>query len=351
MKIFHVAPFGPNTCGIYEAARDMMRADILSGHEAYFVDRGNMIDGKLVFKPVGTVDDRGGFKIVTSSFKDMDEADVIIAHTMPHNEWLARNEVPVIFVVHGRPLYSFRREYSSKNTVSYTYINDIANYPRVKKMLYFWSEYKPFWFFPPEKDLVLDYPIIDQVRFSPKGEKHLIEDKHRGKYNILICDSWREDIDMFEIFNGAIQYARKFNDVKFHLYAVETEEGNRVKHCWDFMLKELTKLGAMGELCGRMPHMEKVYRSMDAVLTPHRIITRVIGESLSCGTPVIADSKCKLSQFGCDPHNPYDVSNAIRDFVNSNKKENIKNALKASKNLSIENYSEQMNKVYLEIKK
>ena len=349
MKIAHVAPYGPNSCGIYEAARDMMKADVSAGHEVYFVDKGNTVEGKTVFQPIGTLDDRGGFKLVTSDPKTIDNVDVIIAHTMPHNEWLARNQVPIIFVVHGRPLYSFRLENSSDDARSYTYINDISHFPRVKKMLYFWPEFTPYWStFPQEKVLALDFPIIDQVRFSPEGEKHVIGEVHKGEYNILICDSWREDVDMFEIFNGALQAARELKNVKFHLYATESKNGN-VNLCWDLLIKEMRKLNAMGELCGRMSDMEKVYRSMDAVLTPHRIVVRTIGEAQSCGVPVIADEKCKVAQFGCDPHSAYSVADAIKKFVNSDKKENIKNALESSKNFSPDKYSQQMEKVYKEL--
>jgi hypothetical protein len=34
--------------------------------------------------------------------------------------------------------------------------------------------------------------------------------------------------------------------------------------------------------------MEQIYRSMDMVLTPHRIVTRIIGEAMCCGVPVVA---------------------------------------------------------------
>ena len=349
LKIVHVAPYGPNSCGIYEACRDMAKADVLAGHTVHFVDKGKEIDGKYTFHPVGTVDDRGGFKLVTSSSSVIDNADIVIAHTMPHHDWLSRNQVPIIFVVHGRPLYSFRLEASSQDLSSYTYINDLSKQPRIKKMLYFWPEFTPLWCgFPKEKAKALDFPIIDQARFSPNGKKHLIEDKHKGEYNILICDSWREDVDMYEIFNGALQAAGELKNVKFHLYAAETKGGN-LRPCWDFLIKEMRALGAMGELCGRMSNMEEVYRSMDVVLTPHRIIVRTIAESLSCGTPVIADEKCKVAQFGCDPHDPYSVASAIKEFISSDKKKNVKNALGMSKNFKPEVYSEQMEKVYNDV--
>lgn len=351
MKIFHVAPYSPNACGIYEAARDMAKADVLAGHEVYFVDNGFEREGRVECQPIGTVDDRGGFKLITANPIDIDKADIIIAHTMPRNEFIVRNQVPIIFIVHGRPLNAFRIENSSSNLKSYTHMNDIANYPRIKKMVHFWSEFTPFWqVLPQDKVVALDYPIIDQVRFSPKGEKHIIKSEHKGEHNILICDSWREDVDMFEIFNGALQAARELKNVKFHLYAIETKDG-KIKPCWDLLIREMKKLGAMGEACGRMTNMEQVYRGMDAVLTPHRIIVRTIAESLSCGTPVIADEKCKVAQFGCDPHDPYSVADAIKRFVESDKKKINKAVLKEAAHFNSIPYSLQMNKIYKEIVK
>jgi glycosyltransferase involved in cell wall biosynthesis len=346
MKIAHVASYGPNTCGIYEACRDMMRADITAGHRVFFVDSGYTENNIKKYYPIGTIDDRANFKIVTADPKILDDVDLIVAHNMPQHEWISRNQTPIMFVVHGRPLYSFRLEQNSDSLTSYSYISGLSEWPRVKKMLYFWPEFKPYWSaFPEEKHAILEYPIIDNVRFNPEGEKHVIEDKNKGEFNILICDSWREDIDMFEIVNGAIQYARENKNVKFHIYAIDLP----LKPCWDILFKELDKLGVKGELCGRMLNMEKVYRSMDAVLTPHRIVVRVIGEALSCGVPVIASNKCKLGQFHCDPHNPYDIARAIKEFTNSNQELNKLNALEQSKNLSMFNYSREMNKIYNEI--
>ena len=89
---------------------------------------------------------------------------------------------------------------------------------------------------------------------------------------------------------------------------------------------------------------------MDGVLTPHRIVTRVIAESLSCGIPVIASKGCKVSQFCHDPHNPHSVSKAITQFVNSDRESNKIKVLEESKKFSFENYSKKMNEIYNEIK-
>ena len=347
MRILHVAAFGPSRNGIYESARDLIRADALFGHTVYFADAGVTENSKRVYVPTGTIDDRANFKVVVSDPFIIDSVDVVVVHNMPQFSWFVKNQVPIVYVVHGRPHAEFKVENSSDSIKSYTFDAEVSQWPRVKKMMYFWPEFKPFWhMFPEEKNLIFDYPVIDQERFCPIGPTHLIKDENRGKWNILLCDSPRDDVDLFEVFNGAIQAARDNKDIKFHYYGIDRP----MKACWEVLVQELYNLGAMGELYIRMPHMETIYRSMDGVLTPHRIVTRVIAESLSCGIPVIASKGCKVSQFCHDPHNPHSVSKAITQFVNSDRESNKIKVLEESKKFSFENYSKKMNEIYNEIK-
>jgi glycosyltransferase involved in cell wall biosynthesis len=95
--------------------------------------------------------------------------------------------------------------------------------------------------------------------------------------------------------------------------------------------------------------MDKIYKGVDAVLTPHRIVTRITGEALSCGTPIIASKGCKVTPFLCDPHDPHSVSATIKEFINSDQEQNRKNALEESKKFNLINYSKVMNEVYNEI--
>jgi len=344
MKIVHVASFAPNSFGLYEAARDMVKADVMSGHDVYFVDSGANINNKMEYAKKGTKDERNGFCLTVSEPIELDTADIIIVHSRPKVEWLSRNQAPIIYMLHDRPLYSYNLDDAQQKSYFNTY--NYINQPRVKKFVYFWPEFKPFWnILPQNKQALLNYPPIDNVRFSPEGKKHVIEDKNKGEFNILICDSWGREINVFEIVNGAMQYARENKNVKFHIYDIQIP----LTHNVDLLLTKFKELGCCGELCGRMFNMEEVYRSMDVILTPHTITTRVIGEALSCGVPVIASNKCSLGQFHCDPHNPYDVARAIKEFTNSDQKQNRLNALEQSKNLYLENYSKEMNKIYNEI--
>ena len=347
MKICHIASFGANKSGLYESARDLMRADVMAGHEVFLVDKGFSRPTGQEYSPVGSIDDRAGFKVITVDHKNIESADIIIDHGGIPNEWIASNQVPIIDIVHGRPVDSFGMEYWNNNK-SYTYEAEIAKWSRIKKIVYFWPEFKPFWdnIVPEGKSVVFDYPAMDEQRFSPNGPTHVFEDKHKKEFNILICDSWgRKDIDMFEIINGIMQAAREVKNFKLQFYGVD----NPIKGCWDLLYKEMYKLECLGELCARMPNMDQVYRGVDAVITPHRIITRVVGEALLTGIPVIASKGCKVAQFTCDPHDPYDVARAIKEFVNSDQVKNKKDALEISKNFHLKNYSEKMNEIYKEI--
>ncbi|MEY2669781.1 MAG: hypothetical protein RLZZ577_97 [Bacteroidota bacterium] len=44
MIICHIAPFAPNRCGLYEASRDMARADIVGNNQIIFIDAGITIN-------------------------------------------------------------------------------------------------------------------------------------------------------------------------------------------------------------------------------------------------------------------------------------------------------------------
>jgi len=347
MKIAHIAPMGANRSGLYEAARDFMRADYLAGHQVFLIDKGFSRPTGQEYSPINSIDDRGGFAVSISNPSILKEVDIIIDHAGMTTEWLNISTAPIINIVHGRPVDSFGMEYWNNNK-SYTYEAESAKMDRVKKVVYFWPEFKPFWdsVFPEGKSVVLEYPTMDEQRFTSSGVFTPIEDKHRGEHNILICDSWgRKDIDMFEIINGVIQAGRDMKNFKLHFYGVD----NPIKGCWDLLYKEMYKLNCMGELCGRMSNMEMVYKKMDVVLTPHRIITRVVGEALLTGKPVIASDGCKVAQFTCNPHDPHSVSKAIKEYINSDKEAVKKDVLEQAKKLHLHNYSREMNKIYNEI--
>lgn len=317
MKVVHVAPYGPNAAGIYEAARDMVRADIQQGHDALFVDAGAHPVREPHRQPpvVGAIDDRAGFKLVTQDWRVCNSADVIMLHTGCDNQWLVWNQAPIIMVVHGTPIAAFRVEQRGPST-SYSVYTEGAGWPRVKAMLYFWPEFRPYWdvVFPHGKQIVMDYPPIDQARFngnsSGDGDVWEIPRFQRGRYNGLICDSWRDDSDILEIVHGAMEASKRIQGLTWHIYGA-VEPLGPYEHIVNYMRRN----GWLGTISGRLPNMEQVYRAMDFVLSGRRSISRVIAEALSCGAPVVADRGCLTANYTADKRNPIATADAICNLV------------------------------------
>lgn len=344
-KIAHVAPFAPNRCGLYEAARDMAFADARSGHSVYFIDAGIPVDGVLEAPKIGEVDDRLGFRLETCHPDLLNDADIIIMHTGFNDCWLVKNTAPLIWAVHGRPLACFRPEQNGQGN-SFELYTSVAKWKRTKKMLYFWNEFVPNWkpFFE-GKDLVLNYPVIDTERFAIDGEKYDIKD--RGTFNILVCDSSREDIDLYETFAGLIEYSKTNKDVKIHFVGFEYE----AKNCWQQMLGKLKELGTLGDVHQRVTNMELVYRSMDMLISPNRIVTRTVAEALSCGIKVLCQRSTRAIQgrLSCDFAYPREIANHINVLRNAVIPASAFEDIRES--FCIDKYSSIMDDVYCEVLK
>jgi hypothetical protein len=344
MYIGHFAPFAPAKCGLYEAARDMAKADLLAGHGVHFFDTG-IIEGDKQHPPqIGKQDNRAGFSVNVSGLEEINNLDLIIAHTGINDNWIVKNDCPIIWVVHGRPLACFRPELMGKNN-SFSLYENISKWQRVKKMLYFWSEFTPYWknVFPESKLHCLEYPCVDQARFCPDGKKY--DWKEKGKYNILLCDSMREDICNFELVNGLIEAVRQFQGIKIHFVG---SLDFPLANCWNIVLNKLKSLGGLGDIIGRITNIEDVYRSADLVASPNRIITRTISEAISCCVPVLCQQGNKIGTYQCDIAYTDDIVKAIGLFIShKDQKINFIEELKKLHNLiSLENYSKNMESIY-----
>lgn len=349
MKIFHIAPFAPNRCGLYEAARDMMKADFVGGNEVYFIDTGIIKDGKNEGRKVGAVDNRAGFKIETCKPIEINNADIIIMHTGFSDNILVQSNAPLIWVIHGRPLACFRPE-RMKQGQSYSMYRNVSHWQRTKAMMYFWKEYIDHWkdIIPNEKHLVLDYPVIDEHRFNSTKEKYQF--KNHGKYNILICDSERIDNDLYELIIGVTKAAEILKDFKFHFYGISLDDG-KMHNCYNLLLKRLKDLGCLGDVSGRVRNMETLYNSADCIMSPNRIITRTIAEALSCGCPVISQNNPytkNIVDITCDMAIPEDVVQALQLFkVNKDNNNFDKNKIQSrARVFNLENYYKKMNQIY-----
>jgi glycosyltransferase involved in cell wall biosynthesis len=332
-----------------EASRDMAKADILSGHVVYFFDAGiTKADGTREQCKVGAIDERAGFKLITAHPDLISECDCIVMHTGIEDSWLVKNQAPIIWIVHGKPLDCFRPEQDGKRS-SYSLYSNLAKWNRCKKMIHFWPEYIPFWSpaFPDKKHVCFDYPAIDEQRFTNEGKIHTLENS--GKYNILICDSVRADIDLFEMVIGCIEVAKKYpNEFKFHFYGFEHDK----LACWQILLNELKRVGGLGDVKPRYTNMEHVYRAVDCVFSPNRINNRVVAEALNCGKPVIQEMGGNgLGDYFCNIPNTSDVVEAFSMFKNDfdNKLIDKDKIIEKSKVFNLKYFSEKMNKIYDEV--
>lgn len=342
MNIAHFASFAPHACGLYEAARDMIVADRIAGHDTLLIDVGVTINGVHTDGEAGKKDVRGLSVVETVSSESALYADIIIAHTGIPDPWIVGCQAPIVWMLHGRPQACFGPEQFG-NGNSYSMIANLAKWPRVKKMITFWPYHQMFWsaVISADKLVVLDAPPIDPQRFPPEGEKHDFANMG-SKVNVVVADSWREDVDLFEITNGLIEFAKGNTGVKFHFFGMMEP-----LRCWDFLLSELRTYGALGQVCARWAGMDNVFRGADLVVSPHRITTRVIAEALSCGTPVLAARGCKFATWTCDPADPMDVALALAGAISElNVDSTEERVSSAASQFSLIRYNEAMSAVY-----
>lgn len=337
MRIVHFAPFAPCACGLYEAARDMVAADYEAGHEVYLVDLGVTYNGgSHVPGEPGKEDKRGFFTIVTADPSVARTADILIAHSGIPDPWFSVCQAPLIWMLHGRPTACFGPEQFGRGN-SYSLMAEIAKWPRTRKMVTFWPYHVQFWrnIIPLDKLVCLDAPPVDPTRFNPNGPKHDFG-ALGGDINIALADSWREDVDLFNVANGALVFARENRGVKFHFYGME-----QPLRCWEYVLGELKELGSLGEVWARRPNMEEIYRAADIVLSPHKIATRVVAEALCCGTPVIADNGCNYANWVSDMTNPKKIAETIKYAV-----EDLGLNIINKQAFSLTKYNQSMQEVY-----
>lgn len=346
MKICHVLPFAPYRCGLYEAARDMIKADyLIGGHEVIIIDAGIIKDGKMVEEgKENQIDNRSDYKLITDNLNKIDEADIIIMHTGLSDNILVRTDAPLIWVVHGRPLACFRPEIQGKSQ-AYSLYHNVSKWSRTKKMLYFWPEYIPHWkpIFQ-EKNLCLDYPVIDSKPFN-QNLKHTFSST--GKYNLILCDADREDYDIYETLIGVLEASKHIEGLKLHIYGLEFPLNNP----YNILLGIMKEKGILGDLLPRTTELNKVFNSGDCLITPNHIITRTIGEAINAGLPIICQESSKVTPYSAKFNDTFNLVSTIQDFcedfdagINLNNKD-------LKEGMSLINYSNKMDKIYKEIKK
>jgi glycosyltransferase involved in cell wall biosynthesis len=289
---------------VTEAARDFVMADRAAGHVAEFVDTGVTVAGVRGQPQPGAEDVRAGSTLRTVSPRDVDNFDLFVLHDGVPFEVLRRTSVPIVVVIHGRPL-------ACRDSGGWDFVATMAGLERVRRLVTLWPRHLAYWrvVVPEAKLRAIAAPPIDQTQFCPEGPRHDWEP--RGAFNVLVADSWRE-IDPWEALHGALLAAKVIPGLRVHTYAIEpVGTPPQVPKAWDYVFRAMAAAGIQGEVSGRKPDMDRVYRAADLVLTPHVIATRIVGEALSCGAPVLGARGNEFAQFACSPSEPESVAEAL----------------------------------------
>jgi glycosyltransferase involved in cell wall biosynthesis len=294
MRIAHFSVFSPNQSGMYATVADMIRAERMQGIEAEFVDYGTDADGNIYSK-VGLVD---GDIVSISPDWAYKNADILVRHSMIV-EPIAKVGIPMIMAMHGRPEYSFMLEHYNKSPVMSIMCNHETD-SKYAAYISFWKEHQLFWsLIMPKRKIDYIPPVVDLKKYSPDGEKYSF-DKWSGCPNILVADLWREDITPFNAIVAAALFREKYvQGTKVHIFGLPPAG----KGFTSQYAERLRAAGVVGEANVMVPFMDQVYRTADMLVTPHKIATRVIRESLASGLPIVAGSSCPYSEYTADVNN------------------------------------------------
>ena len=344
MKIAHFSVFSPNLSGMYATVADMIRAERMQGIDAEFVDYDTDSKGH-VYSKVGLVDN----DIVSMSpewaYKN---ADILVRHSMIV-EPIARIGIPIIMAMHGRPEYSFMLEHYNQSPVMSIMCNHEMDL-KYAAYISFWKEHQLFWsLMMPKRTITYIPTVVDLKKYNPDGEKFSFE-KWGGNPNILIADLWREDITPFNAVTATALFREKYvQDAKVHIFGLPPAGKGFVTQ----YAERLRAAGVVGEANIIVPFMAQVYRGADILVTPHKIATRVIRESLASGLPVVAGSGCPYTAYTADVNNPDAFAHQINrcwTALKINRKE-LKNTARktAEKEFGYENMGKAMLKLCSEI--
>ena len=292
IKIAHFAVFSPNLSGMYATVKDLVRAERLQGMDAEFVDSDTDKDGRS-YSRVGLTD---GDIVSKSPEWAYQNADILVRHSMII-EPITRVGIPIIMALHGRPEYSYMLEHYGESPVMKIMCNHEFD-SKYAAYISFWQEHQFFWsLMMPGREIVYIPSIVDLKKFNPEGEKVLLGGQS-GVPNILVADMWRQDITPFSVIEAAVLFRSKYvRTAKVQLFGLPPANKGFVSE----YARRLNATGAVGETNTIVPFLEKVYRSVDILVTPNNIATRIVREALASGLPIVAGSGCPYTRYTADP--------------------------------------------------
>ena len=289
IKIAHFAEFAPNRTGLYGTTKDLVMAERNVGLDAVFIDSHVVKGGKIISRP--NLKD-GDLPIKTPEWAKT--ADVLVHHSIIHQQ-LRNRGIPIILAIHGRPESTFLMEHREllkrQHGRIFSAVLEHGENHRYKAFFTFWKPYMYHFGLQLPKDKLFYVPaMVDLKAFSPDGIVH----EFNGEPRILIADMWRHDVTPFNVLMATGIFKEKYApNAKVHIIGAAPEKSS---------IKSLVKM-LKGTLCDVHPLVENMplcYRGADIVVTPHNIATRIVRESLACGTPIVAGTGNPYTPFTAD---------------------------------------------------
>jgi len=243
----------------------------------------------FAIKPVepGT-EDRG---VKVESVEWAKNADILIGHSGFTKE-LRELDKPLIMCAHGRPRSSFLLELHKEYPVYSGYVQMGQN-KKILKYITFWEEHIPnIEILVGEGRVEYVPPLVDLERFNPKGETTKFNNP--GEFNIVITDIWRKDIDPYDVVHCCHLFCKKHPGARFHMFGCKPTDQLGP---WHVLLGRIKMQGTLGTHVALIKDIDKVYRTADMMVTPHRIATRTVREALASGLPLIAGEGNRYTPF------------------------------------------------------
>jgi glycosyltransferase involved in cell wall biosynthesis len=328
MRIIHIVPPTPKACGMYESTRELVEDERKLGIDSFLYDprpdnggttnethNKNLIEcpkchvkiscGERLVEPNGRVDDWFEDRGVCSVPKEfLKTSDLLVSHSGIDKELLDEVNKPFIHVCHGRPYSSFLIEQTGQTPI-YQIYGRMDKEERLKAIVTLWYQFeKLLKVMFKETPLYTFNPPVNLHTYTPNGPKDYSFGGKKAKINIVCAVIWRLDKDPYHVFNACYYFVKKHPEAKLHIY------GAKIDGAWRSLLGYMQEENVLGEILPMVGHMDYVFRSADLVVTPHKIATRTVRESLASGTQLIAD-------IG-NPYTPYtaDIEN-IDSFISS----------------------------------
>lgn len=270
MKVAHFAIVTPRLCGLYETARELVKA---------LRDQG--IDSRIVDpKPINDIRRKVDRGALIEDLEWANEADVLVSHS-----GLGKMEdcgIPIIHIAHGRPRHSFLTE-AGGGTPIYSYHYDTNKKEQFKSIVTFWRQHKPYLqVMYPDKPVYVVQSPVDLDFWKPAKSDY--EFPKGGDINIVCTDAFRNDIDCYEPLNAYALWARQNKSLNPKLHIFGKPKGMKG---WGALIRRIQDDGNMGIIQGWAAELQRVYQAADLLITGHQIDVRSVREAMACGCPVV----------------------------------------------------------------